>query len=72
MLNQWLYHTIQYREPNSKSRGGNHPLDSRCHKISVGTPFPVVSLGNEPWINALQSQPDFILLSDMYSFKKFV
>ena len=25
MLNQWLYHTIRYLEPNAKSkRGGNH------------------------------------------------
>ena len=26
MLNQWLYYTIQYLEPNTKSKGGgNHP-----------------------------------------------
>jgi len=26
MLNQWLYYTKQYLEPNTKSkRGGNHP-----------------------------------------------
>src|SRR6218665_3141610 len=26
LLNQWLYHTIQYFEPNTKSKGGgNHP-----------------------------------------------
>jgi len=25
MLNQWLYHTIQYFKPNTKSKGGgNH------------------------------------------------
>ena len=29
MLNQWLYYTIQYLEPNTKSKGGGnktHPL----------------------------------------------
>ena len=27
MLNQWLYHTINYFEPNTKSKGdGNHPV----------------------------------------------
>jgi len=32
MLNQWMYYTMQYLEPNSKSRGdGNHPLGSRCY-----------------------------------------
>src|SRR6218665_717453 len=33
MLNQRLYYTIQYLEPNTKSRGGgNHPpLGSRRH-----------------------------------------
>src|SRR6218665_3600192 len=33
MLNQWLYHTVQYLEPNSKSKGGDnhHPLGGRCH-----------------------------------------
>jgi len=31
-LNQLLYYTIQYLEPNTKSEGGgNQPLGSRCH-----------------------------------------
>ena len=39
MLNQWLYYTIQYLEPNTKSKGGgNHPpLGSRRHNKQLGS-----------------------------------
>jgi len=32
MLNQSLYYTIQYFEPNTKSRGWWNPVGSRCSK----------------------------------------
>jgi len=37
MLNQWLYHTIQYFKPNTKSKGGNHhhPLVADVTIISL-------------------------------------
>ena len=39
MLNQKLYYTIQYLEPNTKSKGvvTTRPLGSRCHNKYLGS-----------------------------------
>ena len=39
MLHQWVYYTIQYLEPNTKSKGdGNHqPLGSRRYNKWLGS-----------------------------------
>jgi len=38
MLNQWLYYTIQYLEPNTKFKGVvTTPLGSRCHNKWLGS-----------------------------------
>src|SRR6218665_2911349 len=37
MLNQTLYYTMQYLEPNTKSNGVIIPLGSRCRKKLLGS-----------------------------------